>query len=58
MVLFRHEAIHNDVTEQDRTKERNYEPELELVWEKGGPGLVWHTDKNYWHEREIGRVAP
>ena len=43
------------MTEQDRTKERNYEPELELVWEKGGPGLVWHTDKNYWAEREQGK---
>ncbi|VDM80792.1 unnamed protein product [Strongylus vulgaris] len=27
---------------------------MEIVWEKGGPGLVWYTDKNYWDEREKG----
>ncbi|RCN30216.1 hypothetical protein ANCCAN_24014 [Ancylostoma caninum] len=48
----RHEALHDDVTEQDRTKPRKYEEEMEIVWEKGGPGLVWYTDKNYWDERE------
>ncbi|CAI5451992.1 unnamed protein product [Caenorhabditis angaria] len=50
----RHEALHNDVTEQDRTKPKKYEEEMEVTWEKGGPGLVWHTDKNYWDEREKG----
>ncbi|VDK47840.1 unnamed protein product, partial [Cylicostephanus goldi] len=50
----RHEALHDDVTEQDRTKPRKYEEEMEIVWEKGGPGLVWYTDKNYWDEREKG----
>uniref|UniRef100_A0A1I7XK96 G-patch domain-containing protein n=1 Tax=Heterorhabditis bacteriophora TaxID=37862 RepID=A0A1I7XK96_HETBA len=50
----RHEALHDDVTEQDRTKPRKYEEEMEIIWEKGGPGLVWYTDKNYWDEREKG----
>ncbi|CAD6198028.1 unnamed protein product [Caenorhabditis auriculariae] len=50
----RHEALHDDVTEQDRTKPKKYEEEMEIVWEKGGPGLVWYTDKNYWDEREKG----
>ncbi|KJH44026.1 g-patch domain protein, partial [Dictyocaulus viviparus] len=50
----RHEALHDDVTEQDRIKPRKYEEEMEIVWEKGGPGLVWYTDKNFWDEREKG----
>ncbi|PAV63488.1 hypothetical protein WR25_01441 isoform B [Diploscapter pachys] len=50
----RHEALHNDVTEQERTKERHYEEEMEIVWEKGGPGLVWYTDTNFWDETEKG----
>ncbi|CAB3397630.1 unnamed protein product [Caenorhabditis bovis] len=50
----RHEALHDDVTEQDRTKPKKYEEEMEVTWEKGGPGLVWYTDKNYWDEREKG----
>ncbi|XP_043236187.1 G patch domain-containing protein 3-like isoform X1 [Amphibalanus amphitrite] len=47
----RHEALHDDVTSQDRTKERLYEEEIELVWEKGGPGLVWYTDAVYWDQQ-------
>jgi len=35
----RHEALHDDVTEQERSKERLYEEEMEVVWEKGGPGM-------------------
>ncbi|CAL2045710.1 unnamed protein product [Caenorhabditis brenneri] len=50
----RHEALHDDVTEQDRAKPRKYEEEMEVTWEKGGPGLVWYTDKNYWDEKEKG----
>lgn len=50
----RHEALHDDVTEQDRTKPKKYEEEMEVTWEKGGPGLVWYTDKNYWDEQEKG----
>uniref|UniRef100_A0A8R1HIZ4 G-patch domain-containing protein n=1 Tax=Caenorhabditis japonica TaxID=281687 RepID=A0A8R1HIZ4_CAEJA len=50
----RHEALHDDVTEQDRANPRKYEEEMEVTWEKGGPGLVWYTDKNYWDEKEKG----
>ncbi|XP_062996546.1 G patch domain-containing protein 3 [Elgaria multicarinata webbii] len=48
----RHEALHEDVTSQERTKERLYEEEIELKWEKGGSGLVFYTDAQYWHEEE------
>lgn len=48
----RYESFHNDVTSQDRTKERLYEKEIELVWEKGGPGLVFYTDAQFWREKE------
>lgn len=47
----RHEAREDDVTTQDRTKPRLYEEELEVVWEKGGPGLVFYTDDYLWTER-------
>ena len=48
----RHAALHDDITEQERTKERLYEEEEEVVWEKGGPGLVWYTDACLWKEAE------
>ena len=48
----RHEALHNDVTEQERNKERIFEEEMEVVWEKGGPGIVWYTDAQVWREAE------
>jgi len=38
------------VTDQERTKERLYEEEMEIVWEKGGPGLVFYTDSFYWDQ--------
>ncbi|XP_069751589.1 G patch domain-containing protein 3 isoform X2 [Narcine bancroftii] len=47
----RHEALYEDVTTQDRTKERLYEEEIELKWEKGGSGLVFYTDAQYWQEK-------
>eukprot|EP00080_Pristionchus_pacificus_P015158 PDM75178.1 Actin binding protein [Pristionchus pacificus] len=50
----RHEALHDDVTEHERVKERKYEEEMEVTWEKGGPGLVWEMDKNKWDEMEKG----
>lgn len=50
----RHEALHDDVTSQERTKERLYEEEIELKWEKGGSGLVFYTDAQYWQEEEEG----
>uniref|UniRef100_K7GGD7 G-patch domain containing 3 n=1 Tax=Pelodiscus sinensis TaxID=13735 RepID=K7GGD7_PELSI len=48
----RHEALHEDVTSQERTKERLYEEEIELKWEKGGSGLVFYTDAQYWQEEQ------
>lgn len=50
----RHEALHEDVTSQERSKERLYEEEIELKWEKGGSGLVFYTDAQYWQEEEGG----
>ncbi|KAI1291983.1 G patch domain-containing protein 3 [Halotydeus destructor] len=46
----RHESLHDDVTEQDRTKQRLYEKELEVTWDKGSSGLVFYTDAQYWDE--------
>ncbi|XP_008292345.1 G patch domain-containing protein 3 [Stegastes partitus] len=48
----RHEALHEDVTSQERSKERLFEEEIELKWEKGGSGLVFYTDAQYWQEEE------
>ncbi len=39
----RHEALHDDVTKQDRTSPVFFENEIELKWEKGGSGLVFYT---------------
>ncbi|XP_051892313.1 G patch domain-containing protein 3 [Pristis pectinata] len=47
----RHEALYEDVTAQDRTKERLFEEEIELKWEKGGSGLVFYTDAQFWQEK-------
>ncbi|NXC20631.1 GPTC3 protein, partial [Corythaeola cristata] len=47
----RHEALHEDVTKQDRVEERLFEEEIELKWEKGGSGLVFYTDAQYWQEK-------
>lgn len=46
----RHEALHDDVDNQARPKERLFEEDLEVKWEKGGSGLVFYTDAYYWHE--------
>ncbi|XP_012887724.1 PREDICTED: G patch domain-containing protein 3 [Dipodomys ordii] len=48
----RHEALHDDVTRQERTTERLFEEEIELKWEKGGSGLVFYTDAQFWQEEE------
>ncbi|XP_052434518.1 G patch domain-containing protein 3 [Carassius gibelio] len=48
----RHEALHDDVTSQERSKERLFEEEIELKWEKGGSGLVFYTDAQFWQEEE------
>ena len=44
----RHEMLHDEIHGQDRNKERLFEEELEVVWEKGGSGLVFYTDAYYW----------
>ncbi|CAH1244399.1 GPATCH3 [Branchiostoma lanceolatum] len=46
----RHEALYDDVTKQGRNKERLFEEEIELKWEKGGSGLVFYTDAQYWDQ--------
>ena len=48
----RHEAFYNDPSNHERNKERLYESEMEIVWEKGGPGIVWYTDAQFWDELE------
>uniref|UniRef100_A0A8C6Z5B2 G-patch domain containing 3 n=1 Tax=Nothoprocta perdicaria TaxID=30464 RepID=A0A8C6Z5B2_NOTPE len=48
----RHEALHEDVTKQERTEERLFEEEIELKWEKGGSGLVFYTDAQYWQKED------
>lgn len=50
----RHEAFHDDPSNQERNKERLYEEELEIVWEKGGPGIVWYTDAQFWDQQDGG----
>jgi hypothetical protein len=40
------------VTEQERTKQRLFEDEIELQWEKGGSGLVFYTDAQFWDLNE------
>ncbi|CAN7986856.1 unnamed protein product [Ixodes hexagonus] len=46
----RHESLHEDVTSQERTRERLFEEELEVQWEKGGSGLVFYTDAQFWDQ--------
>ncbi|XP_063447973.1 G patch domain-containing protein 3-like [Mytilus trossulus] len=48
----RHEAFHDDPDNQERNEERLFENEIELKWEKGGSGLVFYTDAQYWKEQE------
>ena len=39
---------HEDVEGQARSKERLFEEHEELPWDKGGSGLVFYTDAQYW----------
>ena len=41
-----------DLEQQPGTKERLFEEEIDLVWEKGGSGLNFYTDAQYWKEKE------
>lgn len=53
----RHEALHEDVTQQQRERERLFEEEIELKWEKGGSGLVFYTDAQFWQEQDGGDLV-
>lgn len=53
----RHEAFYNDPSNHERNKERLYESEMEIVWEKGGPGIVWYTDAQFWDELEGRKLS-
>lgn len=53
----RHEALHEDVTQQERARERLFEEEIELKWEKGGSGLVFYTDAQFWQEQDGGDLG-
>ncbi|CAG2177407.1 unnamed protein product, partial [Oppiella nova] len=44
----RYESLHEDVTQQERNTERLFEEEIEVKWEKGGSGLVFYTDAQFW----------
>eukprot|EP00116_Pleurobrachia_bachei_P004604 sb/3464866/ len=48
----RHETFHNDVGTQDRTKQKLFEEDMEIVWDKGSSGLVFYTDANFWADLE------
>jgi len=45
-------AADADLEQQEGTKEAAFEGEVELVWEKGGSGLNFYTDAQFWKERE------
>jgi hypothetical protein len=34
-----------------------FEEKIELKWEKGGSGLVFYTDANFWQQQEGGKHA-
>jgi len=45
-------AMDADLEQQAGTKDIPYEGEIEQVWEKGGSGLNWWTDSQYWKAQE------
>ena len=51
----RHEALTDDAANVERNKERLFENEMEIVWEKGGSGLVFYTDAQFWDAKEGGK---
>lgn len=46
----RFESLHDDPYHISRSNKANisYESKIEKVWEKGGSGLVFHTDQRTW----------
>jgi len=65
----RHRALHNEVSarrvvdriddlnDQPGTKDRLFEDKMEVTWEKGGSGLVFYTDAQFWKEAEAQEEA-
>ena len=54
-VSARREIAHpDDIEFQEGTKERRYEERMEVTWEKGGSGLVFWTDEQFWRETGHG----
>ena len=51
----RHEALHDDVTRQERNDKWLFESEMKVTWDKGSSGLVFYTDAAYWKELEGGK---
>lgn len=53
----RFESLHDDPYNMDRATNHSlkYENKIELKWEKGGSGLVYYTDEQFWRERESVR---
>jgi len=47
-------AAGGDLEQQAGTKEKGLEDEIELVWEKGGSGLNFYTDVQFWKSQESG----
>ena len=47
-----YQAESGDLDQQPGTKERLFEEEIELVWEKGGSGLNFYTDAQFWKKFE------
>eukprot|EP00092_Neocalanus_flemingeri_P023174 GFUD01025129.1.p1 GENE.GFUD01025129.1~~GFUD01025129.1.p1 ORF type:complete len:528 (+),score=179.43 GFUD01025129.1:79-1662(+) len=45
-------AESGDLEQQEGTKEKAFEEEIELVWEKGRSGLNFYTDAQYWKSLE------
>ena len=42
----------DDYQYQPGTKERLFEEEQEVTWDKGSSGLVFYTDAQYWHAKK------
>ncbi|KAM7536059.1 hypothetical protein Aperf_G00000094090 [Anoplocephala perfoliata] len=53
----RFESLHDDPYNVDRSANHSlkYESKIELKWEKGGSGLVFYTDEQFWRDRESVR---
>ena len=43
-----YQLTEDNIASASGTKERSFESDIELTWEKGGSGLVFYTDEAYW----------